>query len=171
MLFRSNILDLCLFRSLQSLTDCRAPQSIRELIEGVEQEYENYEVDKLARSFVSLQSCIREVLRKGGGIDYKVPHMNKERRHAEGWLPIALSVDLELVEQTLALIAESAAPQVTCRQHHQQPPSSTLQAAATPSKHQQHPPSSSNITKAQRAKDDNCMKFFILKSLDHIHEI
>ena len=30
-----NILDLCIFRSLQSHTDSRAPQSIREMIEGV----------------------------------------------------------------------------------------------------------------------------------------
>ena len=36
-----NILDLCFFRSLQSHTDCRAPQSIRELIESMEEEYQH----------------------------------------------------------------------------------------------------------------------------------
>jgi hypothetical protein len=29
-----NVLDLCFFRSIQSLTDCRAPKNIRELIEA-----------------------------------------------------------------------------------------------------------------------------------------
>lgn len=36
-----NVLDLCFFRSLQSLTDGRAPTTIKELIEGVEEEYNN----------------------------------------------------------------------------------------------------------------------------------
>jgi hypothetical protein len=48
------VLDLCFFRSLQSLIDTRAPKNIRELIEGVEEEYKNYEVNKLTRSFMTL---------------------------------------------------------------------------------------------------------------------
>ncbi|XP_047079445.1 uncharacterized protein LOC124690046 [Lolium rigidum] len=53
-----NVLDLCFFRSLQSLTDTSAPNNIRELIHGVEEEYRNYEVNKLSRSFITLQSCM-----------------------------------------------------------------------------------------------------------------
>jgi hypothetical protein len=49
-----NVLDLCFFRSIQSLTDCRSPKNIRELIEALEQEFQNYEVDKLAKCFVTL---------------------------------------------------------------------------------------------------------------------
>jgi hypothetical protein len=49
-----NVLDLCFFRSLQSLTDTRAPKNIRELIEGLEEESKNYEVNKLTRSFMTL---------------------------------------------------------------------------------------------------------------------
>ena len=49
-----NVLDLCFFRSLQTLTETRAPTTIKELIEGVLEEYHNYDVDKLARSFLIL---------------------------------------------------------------------------------------------------------------------
>ena len=73
-----NGLDLCFFRALQSLTDCRGPKTIRELIQHVEEEYLNYDVDKLARVFVTLQSCMLEVMKQEGGINYKIPHMNKE---------------------------------------------------------------------------------------------
>ena len=100
----TNVLDLCFFRSLQSLTDTRAPKNIRELIEGVEEEFQNYEVEKLARSFVTLQSCMVEVMNKEGGNNYDIPHMNKDHILAEGRLPIALSITAKLFAQTIALI-------------------------------------------------------------------
>ncbi|XP_044325600.1 uncharacterized protein [Triticum aestivum] len=142
-----NILDLCFFRSLQSHTDCRAPQSIRELIEGVEEEYQNYDVNTLARSFVTLQSCMREIMREKGGIGYKIPHMQKERRQQEGRLPIALSLNVELVEQTLALIAAAdleAAAAAPLKQRKRKRSSSTFQAEKG-KEDQQHPPSSSTL--------------------------
>jgi hypothetical protein len=40
------------------------------------------------------------------GIGYHIPHINNERRQAEGRLPIALSITTKLVAQTLALIEE-----------------------------------------------------------------
>ena len=138
-----NILDLCIFRSLQSHTDSRAPQSIRELIEGVEEEYRNYPVDKLARSFVTLQSCIREVMRNKGAINYSIPHMNKERRQAEGRLPIALSIDRELVEQTIAFIEEAEAILAAEKEQKQQENSSKKRAAAALKKQKHHSSTSS----------------------------
>jgi hypothetical protein len=104
-----NVLDLCFFRSLQSSTDNSAPKTIKELIENVEQEYNNYEVDKLARSFLTLQSCMIEVMKEGGGIGYKIPHIGKEQLQAKGELPSNLSITSELIADTLALIAEGEA--------------------------------------------------------------
>lgn len=104
-----NVLDLCFFRSIQSLTDCRAPKNIRELIEAVEQEFQNYEVDKLAKSFVTLQTCLRETMKFQGEIGYEIPHMGKDKRLKEGRLPIALNCKAELVADTLKLIGEAQA--------------------------------------------------------------
>jgi hypothetical protein len=86
-----NVLDLCFFRSLQSLTDTRAPNNIRELIHGVEEEYRNYEVNKLSRSFLTLQSCMIGVMNQRGGIGYDILHMNKDELEAQGNLGIALN--------------------------------------------------------------------------------
>lgn len=104
-----NILDLCFFRSIQSLTDCRAPKNIRELMEAVREEFENYEVDKLAKSFLTLQSCLRETMKKQGGNGYDIPHMGKDKRLQEGRLPICLNCKAELVADTLKLIEEAQA--------------------------------------------------------------
>jgi hypothetical protein len=99
-----NVLDLCFFRSLQSLTDNCAPTTIKELIDNVEEEYNNYDVDKLARSFVTLQSCMIEIMKEGGGISYSIPHMGKEQLQAEGRLPLALCITANLLAKTKALI-------------------------------------------------------------------
>ncbi|CAM0956016.1 unnamed protein product [Alopecurus aequalis] len=99
-----NVLNLCFFPSLQSLTDTRAPKNIRELIEGVQEEFQNYEVDKLARSFVTLQSCMREIMRDGGGNGYSIPHLKKELQQKEGRLPIALHITAQQLQESMALI-------------------------------------------------------------------
>ncbi|XP_044321249.1 uncharacterized protein [Triticum aestivum] len=156
-----NILDQCIFRSLQTHTDSRAPQSIRELIEGVEEEYRNCLVDKLARSFVTLQSCIREVMRNKGAINYSIPHMRKERRQAEGWLPITLSIDRELVEQTIAFIEEAKAILAAEKEQKQQEKSrSSLQEAETPFEYQQPPSSRKKESRAfkQQEKSTNSLQ-------------
>jgi hypothetical protein len=86
------------------LTDNHAPTTIKELIDNVEEEYNNYDVDKLACSFVTLQSCMIEVMKEGGGIGYSIPHMGKEQLRAEGRLPLALCITADLLAKTKALI-------------------------------------------------------------------
>jgi hypothetical protein len=81
-----NVLDLALFRSLQSLTDTRAPKNIKELIEGVEEEYNNYEVNKLSRSFFTLKTVMIQIMRVEGGVEYDIPHNYKDLLEAEGRL-------------------------------------------------------------------------------------
>jgi hypothetical protein len=99
-----NVLDLCFFRSLQSLTDTLAPSNIRELIEGVEEQYNKYEADKLSRSFLTLQSCMIGVMEKGGGIGYEIPHLYKDRLQAERRLGISLTIKADLLVKTRDLI-------------------------------------------------------------------
>jgi hypothetical protein len=100
-----NVLDLCFFRSLQSLTDTRAPNNIRELIEGVEEEFKNYEVKKLTRSFMSLKSCMIKVMEAEGVIGYDIPHMGKDRLEAEGRLEEVMD-DLSISAKVLKKIKD-----------------------------------------------------------------
>lgn len=61
-----NLLDLGFFSSIQSLTDCRNPTNIDDLIHGMEEEFDGYEVYKVNRVFLSLQMCMLEVMRIRG---------------------------------------------------------------------------------------------------------
>lgn len=99
-----NVLDLGFFRSIQSLTDSRTPTTIKQLIEGVQEEYDGYDVNLLARVFVTLQSCMLEIMKDEGGMGYKIPHMNKQRLQRERRLTTALKCDAELYQNTLSLL-------------------------------------------------------------------
>lgn len=49
-----NAPDLFFFSFIQSLTLESAPNTIKELIESVEEAYDNYDVDKLDKVFITL---------------------------------------------------------------------------------------------------------------------
>jgi hypothetical protein len=66
----------------------------------MEQEFKNYEVDKLAKSFVTLQSCLRETMKSLGEIGNEILHMYKDKRLKEGRLPICQHCKAELVADT-----------------------------------------------------------------------
>jgi hypothetical protein len=57
-----------------------APTDALELIDKVETCFRNYHaVYKLNRVWVTLQSCMNEIIDDKGDNKYKIPHMNKER--------------------------------------------------------------------------------------------
>ena len=72
----------------------------------MEEQFENYEVQKLFRSFVTLQAVMIEVMKNKGGNEYTLPHLHKDRHQNEGRLAIFLSCDARLVAETKALIEE-----------------------------------------------------------------
>jgi hypothetical protein len=96
-----NVLDLGFFTSLQSLTQRQVCRNMDELIQNVEKEYEEYNPSTLRRVFLTLQSCMIEVMKVNGGNRYKVPHMNKARLEALGILPSRLDCARELYEMVL----------------------------------------------------------------------
>ena len=96
-----NGLDLGFFSSLQSLTDCLSPRTLQDLIKGVLDEFENYDVYKLNRVFLSLQACMIEILNHAGGNGYKIPHANKERLENFGMLPPRLTCPQEVYANAL----------------------------------------------------------------------
>jgi hypothetical protein len=68
-----------------------------DLIQNVTIEYENYNPVILNQVFLTLQSCMIQVLKDNGGNKYKIAHMNKERLEAQGMLPKAFSCDSERI--------------------------------------------------------------------------
>ncbi|XP_059295716.1 uncharacterized protein LOC132049075 [Lycium ferocissimum] len=83
-----NVLDLGFFRAIQSLQHTMAPTNIDELISAVEKSFNEMEVERLNHVFLTLQSCMVEVMKDKGGNNYKVPHMKKDMLEGQGNLPI-----------------------------------------------------------------------------------
>jgi len=88
-----NINDLGFFASLQSRYQSQCPSNPMELIEMVQQCFEDYPMNKLRRLWITLQSCYNEVIKSAGDNRYKIPHMNKDKLEREGRLPTVLPVD------------------------------------------------------------------------------
>jgi hypothetical protein len=97
-----NVLDLGFFNSLQSLTYDRISRNLDDLIANVEHEFDNYDPDTLNRVFLTLQGCMIEVMKDGGGNRYKIPHMDKDRLEALGMLPRSLGCDKKLYEDVMS---------------------------------------------------------------------
>jgi hypothetical protein len=66
-----NVLDLEFFASLQFLTYERISRNLDELIQNVQNEFDNYDPDILNRVFLTLQGCLIEVMKDRGGNRYK----------------------------------------------------------------------------------------------------
>lgn len=72
-----NILDLGFFRAIQALQQHVCPRTVEELVTAVEEAYDEYPPNLVNRVFVTLQSCMQEIMKIGGGNNYKIPHRRK----------------------------------------------------------------------------------------------
>jgi hypothetical protein len=93
-----NVLDLGFFASLQSLTYTTSSTTMDELIADIEKAYWDYDASNLRNVFLTLQGCLIEIMKAGGGNKYKIPHMNRDSLEAMGILPKCLNCDLQLIE-------------------------------------------------------------------------
>ncbi|BAT15691.1 Os12g0125600 [Oryza sativa Japonica Group] len=83
----------------------RISRNMDELIHNVEQEFQAYDDNKLNRVFLTLQSCLLEVMEADGGNGYRIPHMGKERLERLDILPNTLSCGRELYEKVISALA------------------------------------------------------------------
>ena len=97
-----NALDLGFFASLQSKAYEKVSRNLDDLIQNVKKEFDNYDADTLNRVFLTLQGCMIEIMKDGGGNRYKIPHMDKDKLEALGTLPKTLSCDRQLYEDVVA---------------------------------------------------------------------
>ena len=63
--------------------------------------FEALEHHTLRYVWITLHACKVEVLKKLGGIDYHIPHMNKSKLAREGRLPDYLTVRKEIIYESL----------------------------------------------------------------------
>ncbi|WCJ44147.1 hypothetical protein M5689_024834 [Euphorbia peplus] len=101
-----NVLDLGFFRAIESMQHQEAPTNIDEFILAVEKAFEIFPKEELNNVFLTLQSCMVEVMRNVGGNNYKTPHMKKHVLMRRGELPDVIEFDIEILNQAKAVLSE-----------------------------------------------------------------
>ena len=86
-----NLLDLGFFRAFQSFKDA-SPKNKAELIQSVQDAYENYPWHKLNQTWLTLQSCFNQIILHHGDNDYSIEHISKAKLERQGQLPDILDV-------------------------------------------------------------------------------
>ncbi|XP_031124382.1 uncharacterized protein LOC116027098 [Ipomoea triloba] len=101
-----NVLDLRFFRALQSLQHQEAPRNVDKLVAATHKAFNEISVESLSNVFLTLQLCMVEVMKKYGGNNYKLPHINKQRLAREGLLPTTISCDPEVLVEAISSLQQ-----------------------------------------------------------------
>ncbi|CAL4949559.1 unnamed protein product [Urochloa decumbens] len=99
-----NVLDLGFFAAIQALFEKGTPNNITEILQKVDQAYQNYPVERSNRIFLTQQCCMMEIMKHNGGQHYNIPHMKKKTLERQGRLPITLKCPLHLHNQAMQFI-------------------------------------------------------------------
>lgn len=103
-----NVLDLGFFAAIQSLQYHESPTNIDELIFAVEKSFEEMPYEKLDNVFLSLQMALESAMKVGGGNNYKLAHMVKNRLRREGKLPVTLVCSQEAIAKARETLENTA---------------------------------------------------------------
>ncbi|XP_024636148.2 uncharacterized protein [Medicago truncatula] len=95
-----NVLDLGFFSAIQSLQQQEVTNSVDALIEAVQKIFDAFSAQSSNNIFLTLQSCMTEIMKVKGSNNYKIPHMEKEKLLRRGMLPTQLTCDPELFQET-----------------------------------------------------------------------
>lgn len=98
-----NVLGLGFFRAIDSIQHQEAPTTIEDFILAVENAFQTFPSEELNNVFLTLQSCMIEVMKNSGDNNYRIPHMNKQKLMRNGQLPNCIQFEPEVL-----LMAEAA---------------------------------------------------------------
>lgn len=96
-----NVLDLGFFNSIQALQHQMVTKNMDDLISAVETAFQQLDRDTLDSVFLTLQTCMENIMISNGNNFYKITHINKEKLRRESRLPINLKCNAEAVENTI----------------------------------------------------------------------
>ncbi|XP_057808852.1 uncharacterized protein LOC131023326 [Salvia miltiorrhiza] len=109
----TNINDLGWFRAIQSLQTESVCNSVSDLVNVVINSFNELSPNTLNKVFLSLQSCMIEILKVKGRNSYKIPHMRKDALIRQDMLPLNLQVPSELVRKCISYLIEHGALSIT----------------------------------------------------------
>ncbi|GJX37032.1 transposase, Tc1-like protein [Tanacetum coccineum] len=101
-----NVLDLGFFRAIQSLQEQEVLGNINELVRAVETSFDRMSSHELNNVFLTLQMCMKEIMKVQGGNNYQTPHIGKARLERQGMLPLQISCDANLINQVVSYLAQ-----------------------------------------------------------------
>ncbi|XP_057791129.1 uncharacterized protein LOC131008257 [Salvia miltiorrhiza] len=104
----TNVNDLGWFRVIQIIQTEHACYNCDDLVKAVENSYAQLSPQTLNKVFLSLQSCMVEIMKQKGHNAYKIPHMGKDALMRANQLPRDLEVSMRLVEECLNYLKENA---------------------------------------------------------------
>ncbi|KAE8767718.1 Transposase [Hordeum vulgare] len=102
-----NILDLGFFATLQALFEKMSLGKIDDIVVKVQKAYDMYPAERSNHIFLTLQSCMHEVLKKKGGNRYKIPHMRKSFLAALELLSDILPCDTDVVVAAIEALPDA----------------------------------------------------------------
>ncbi|ETV96545.1 hypothetical protein H310_10256 [Aphanomyces invadans] len=94
----TNVLDLGFFAAIQSLQHRKSARTIDQLVSNVVRAFDEYPLEGLERTFLTLQACLIEVLRDGGDNTFKIPHQSKDKLARKGRLPLNATCPMDVYE-------------------------------------------------------------------------
>ncbi|KAL1569271.1 hypothetical protein AAHA92_00767 [Salvia divinorum] len=97
----TNVLNLGFIREIQSLQDDKPEKGVDNLVRNVCSSYEELSPQTLNKVFLTLQTCLREILQVKGSNNYRIPHMNKDRLLRLDSLPLTIEIDEGLAKECL----------------------------------------------------------------------
>ena len=100
-----NVLDLFFFNAIQSLQQMEVTNSVDELIQAVQKSFDTFSSKASNKIFLTLQSCMIEIMKVKGSNNYKIPHVKKDVMLHQGRLPVELKCDGELVQEVIEYLA------------------------------------------------------------------
>ncbi|XP_019097494.1 PREDICTED: uncharacterized protein LOC109131248 [Camelina sativa] len=100
-----NILDLGFFNAIQTLQHVVSPKTTEELVVAVQQSFDEYPSTQVNRIFLTLKSCMQEIMKVRGSNKYKIPHLKKSTLEREGNLPSQMACDSVLVRDAITYLA------------------------------------------------------------------
>jgi hypothetical protein len=79
---------------------------VADILLYMDQAFQDYKVGKTNRIFLTLEACMKEVMKIRGSNKYDTPHIRKEMLERQGCLPLQLGCEVSLVHEVMGQINE-----------------------------------------------------------------
>ncbi|XP_058759685.1 uncharacterized protein LOC131633000 [Vicia villosa] len=86
-------------QQMKYLQHKESTKTVDDLIKAVEKSFDEFSIKQSDKIFMTLQSCMVEIMKAKGSNKYKIPHMKKDAMYNQGRLPSQLSCDLSFIQE------------------------------------------------------------------------